>query len=55
MQAINEKITPILIENGAHHLDLRESNFADPDSVKAARLMEIDIITKWIQEYKKKL
>ena len=55
MQAINEKIEPILIENGAHHLDLRESNKADPDSVISARLKEIDIIAKWIDEYRKKI
>ena len=53
MQAINEKIEPILIENGARHLDLRESNIADPDSVISARLKEIDIIAQWIEEYRK--
>jgi hypothetical protein len=48
---INSKIAVILIENGAHHLDLRASNKDDPTSVIVARLTEIDLIQKWIKEY----
>ena len=33
----NEKITTFLMEGGAHHLDLRAPNPADPEAVKNAR------------------
>ena len=33
----NPSIYPFMIDDSAHHLDLRNSNPADPDSVKAAR------------------
>jgi len=37
----------ILIEDGAHHLDLRSSNPADPESVLMARKQEVDAIKRW--------
>jgi hypothetical protein len=42
-----------MIENGAHHLDLRSSNENDPQSVRAARLMETKNILEWIKEHQK--
>jgi hypothetical protein len=39
------------ITDSAHHLDLREPNAADPDSVTQARILETNAITGWIAEY----
>ena len=44
----------ILIEDGAHHLDLRTPHPDDPESVVAAREQEKKLISGWIQNYKKK-
>jgi len=43
-------ITTVIIPEGAHHLDLRASNPADPISVIAARKTEKKNISKWIWE-----
>jgi len=40
----------VIIEGGAHHLDLREPNAADPQSVVDARNFERSQINKWIKE-----
>jgi hypothetical protein len=40
----------IVIEDAAHHLDLRAPNPQDPDSVTAARRLEEEIISMWIYE-----
>lgn len=49
---VNTTITPrlpaILIEGGAHHLDLRAANPADPQSVINAREQIIQLIQNWI-------
>ncbi|CAF2905785.1 unnamed protein product [Rotaria sp. Silwood2] len=46
------QVTPslpiIYIKGGAHHLELREANRADPLSVRRAREKIIDLIEKWI-------
>jgi len=39
-----------MIENGAHHLDLRASNSQDPKSVVKVRLEEMNIISDWIDQ-----
>jgi len=41
----------MVIENSAHHLDLREPNAADPITVTEARTKEAKIITGWIEDY----
>jgi len=42
----------IIVEDGAHHLDLRSSNTLDPESVRVARYKEINEIIKWIDQAK---
>lgn len=37
------------MENGAHHLDLRGANAADPKDVTETRMQEEEIIVGWIQ------
>ncbi len=41
----------IVIDQAAHHLDLRMPNKDDPASVIEARLIEAAWIDKWIKEY----
>lgn len=41
----------LYIEGGAHHLDLRAPNEADPATVTEARNIEMANIKKWIAEY----
>lgn len=45
----NSQVKIIIIPDGAHHLDLRESNPNDPASVKNAREKEKQEIEKWLQ------
>jgi len=40
----------VIVELGAHHLDLREANKDDPTCVKVAREKEKSIIQHWLQE-----
>lgn len=47
-----QNITSIIIANGAHHLDLRASNPADPADVVLARKAELSIIKQWISDYR---
>ena len=41
-----------IIENGAHHLDLRSSHPLDPPSVTKIRKEELACFEKWIQEWR---
>jgi len=47
-----ESIIVRIIEGGAHHLDLRQSNPKDPSSVVDIRVEEMRAIQKWIAEWK---
>lgn len=47
---ISSSLVPILIKDGAHHLDLRSKNVQDPDSVTQARFLEVAEIMKWIKQ-----
>lgn len=47
-----DSIVVRIIENGAHHLDLRESNPLDPPSVVNIRREQKASIRRWIDEWK---
>ncbi|XP_070532339.1 dipeptidyl peptidase 2-like [Ptychodera flava] len=49
-ESVSESLVAILIEGGAHHLDLRSSNPADPPSVVQARAKEVQYIQQWIKQ-----
>lgn len=51
---ITDSLVAVLIEDGAHHLDLRHKNTLDPPSVVQARNTEKFYIAKWIKEYNEK-
>ncbi|XP_037947863.1 lysosomal Pro-X carboxypeptidase [Teleopsis dalmanni] len=51
LETANNDLNVIIIPEGAHHLDLRSSNPADPPSVQAARKEEERIIKRWIRNY----
>lgn len=48
---ISKTVSAIVIPEGAHHLDLRSSNPADPPSVRKARKFHSDSIHKWLKKY----
>lgn len=52
LKNVSESVVAVLINDGAHHLDLRGSNPADPQSVKDARQLEISHIKQWIKNKK---
>lgn len=52
---LSESLIAIIIELGAHHLDLRSSNPLDPDCVVKAREQEVYWIKKWISEIRVEL
>lgn len=47
----NPSMTVVVIEGGAHHLDLRAANPADPPAVVEARRIELAAIRRWINEW----
>lgn len=50
LNTISDSLIALYMEGAAHHLDLRASNPADPESVVKARKIEAEYITKWIRE-----
>lgn len=52
-QSISDSLVAVLIEDGAHHLDLRHKNPLDPPSVVQARNLEKYYMARWISEDKK--
>eukprot|EP00658_Telonema_sp_P-2_P053588 TRINITY_DN4216_c0_g1_i4.p1 TRINITY_DN4216_c0_g1~~TRINITY_DN4216_c0_g1_i4.p1 ORF type:complete len:235 (-),score=37.09 TRINITY_DN4216_c0_g1_i4:385-1089(-) len=49
--AAGSEIYHFLMEDSAHHLDLKRSNEADPPDVTAARAMYVHIMEKWISDF----
>lgn len=47
-QSLSKTLVAIMIEDAAHHLDLRSSNPDDPQSVIRARALEKQIVKNWI-------
>ena len=51
LTAPNANVVSLLIDEAAHHLDLRAPNAADPAPVTAARQTEMAAIASWINQY----
>ena len=51
LESLSDSLVAILIPEGAHHLDLRAANPADPPYVRAAREQEQAFITSWLKDY----
>ncbi|KAM9858345.1 dipeptidyl peptidase 2 [Aulostomus maculatus] len=47
--SLSSSLIAINIAGGAHHLDLRGFNDADPESVITARKMEAELIAQWVK------
>mmetsp|Transcript_8763 Transcript_8763/g.15060 ORF Transcript_8763/g.15060 Transcript_8763/m.15060 type:complete len:96 (+) Transcript_8763:458-745(+) len=50
VESLSPSLVAIVIENGAHHLDLMWSHPLDPPSVLEARLTEKRHMHKWVAE-----
>ena len=48
--SISNTLIAYVIEDGAHHVDLRGRNSADTPSITAARLLGLELMTKWINQ-----
>ena len=48
LTSLSESLVAVVIPSGAHHLDLRASNPADPDDVKKARNVHRQNIENWL-------
>lgn len=48
---ISDSVKAVLIPEGAHHLDLRAQNPADPVSVRGARRVHRQAIRRWVKQH----
>ncbi|XP_034935448.1 lysosomal Pro-X carboxypeptidase isoform X2 [Chelonus insularis] len=55
LRNLSQSALAIVIAEGAHHLDLRSANAADPYSVTVARKFHQHAITRWIREHDENL
>lgn len=53
VRSISDTVVAVTIPEGAHHLDLRAANEADPASVRNARGLHREHITKWIKQHRR--
>jgi hypothetical protein len=53
LTSLSDSVIALVVEDGAHHYDLRANNPADTESVKNVRQKEIEQITKWIAQARK--
>jgi lysosomal Pro-X carboxypeptidase len=51
VESVSDSVIALIIENGAHHLDLRSASDQDPKSVVQARQTHVEHIKKWIDEF----
>lgn len=51
LKSLSKSIIAIVAKEGAHHADLRFSDKDDPEWLKDARKKEIQIISKWLEDY----
>ena len=51
LQTLSDTLIAVVINGGAHHLDLRAANPLDMESVKRARQIHRDNICKWLQDF----
>ncbi|KAK1892362.1 Dipeptidyl peptidase 2 [Dissostichus eleginoides] len=49
-RSLSSSLVAVNISEGAHHLDLRGSNAADPVSVISARKTEAELIAQWVEQ-----
>jgi len=50
-QSLSDSLVAAIIDQGAHHLDLRSPNPADPPSVVSVRNQEAEFIGSWISAF----
>lgn len=49
-KSLSKSLIAIMINGGAHHLDLRYNNEYDPESVITTRALEVHYFMKWIKQ-----
>lgn len=48
-KSLSKSLVAIMIDGGAHHLDLRYNNEFDPESVIKTRALEVNYFKQWIK------
>lgn len=55
LQSVSPSLVAVVIQDGAHHLDLRAADPNDPQDVIDARNKEKDFISQWIKDFMSEL